>query len=295
MRTCLLTVLCACIFLSSAKAHDPRTEIPFQVTASGHILLKATVSGVEGNFIFDTGAGITVFTKAFFDKLKNTQREDGGYVGFRATGERLDIDLYRVRDVAFGPLKKAEEEVSFLDANLGGIDGIIAVKLLEDQPFTIDFTQNVLRFENRQTLASIRKSAKIVPLQLEQSRNHSLTLFAYFQVNDSLRLQCSLDSGAGKDVFRLNAKYLGRLNVDVSDTARVRKVERKSEFNENFRSSIYITELRNLAVDGEPSVRTGPFGAQLVEGLIYDGIIWISWLGRKITFDLGAPALLVRN
>lgn len=293
MKSCWLALIGACIFLTAAQAQTSRNEIPFQVLPSGHILLKAKVEGVEGNFIFDTGAGLTVFTKTFFDKLKNVTKEDGGYTGFRATGERLDIDLYQVRDFEFGPLKKPREEVSFLDANLGGIDGIIAIKLIEHQPFTIDFTKNVLRFEDQSSLAAIRKSAKTIPLQLEQSRNKSLTIFAYFMVNDSLRLQFSLDSGAGKDVFRLNAKLLERLHVNVNDTANVRRVERKSEFNENFKSAIYHTQLPKLSPEGVPSIQTGPFPAQLVEGLIYDGIIWINWLGPKLTFDLSAPALLV--
>ncbi|WP_109699373.1 aspartyl protease family protein [Chitinophaga deserti] len=295
MKPCLLALCFACLFLTTNAQSSAQNELPFQVMESGHILVKAKVDGVEGSFIFDTGAGLTVFTKTFFGKLQHVKKEDGGYTGFRATGERLDIDLYEVRNFEFGPLKKAVEEVSFIDANFGGIDGIIAIKLLEHQPFTIDFTKKVIRFENKQTLATIRKTAKTIPLQLEQSRNRSLTIFAYFVVNDSLRLQCSLDSGAGKDVFRLNAKHLSRLHVDVTDTTNVKRVERKSEFNENFKSSIYITRLRNLSPEAVPSIQTGPFRVQLVEGLIYDGIMWISWLGPKLTFDLSAPALLVRN
>ncbi len=134
---------------------DPCPDIPqrnpLPVLPSGHILLKARIEGVEGNFIFDTGAGLTVFTKTFFDKLKSVKKEDGGYTGFRATGERLDIDLYEVRDFEFGPLKKPVEEVSFLDANLGGIDGIIAIKLLEHQPLqsTSPKTYSVSRIKNR--------------------------------------------------------------------------------------------------------------------------------------------------
>jgi hypothetical protein len=34
---------------------------------------------------------------------------------------------------------------------------------------------------------------------------------------------------------------------------------------------------------------------QFVEGLIYDGIIWINWLGKRITFDLEDKALFVER
>jgi len=43
-----------------------KDEIPFELLPSGHILVKAKIDSVEGSFIFDTGAGITVFTKKFF-------------------------------------------------------------------------------------------------------------------------------------------------------------------------------------------------------------------------------------
>jgi hypothetical protein len=34
---------------------------------------------------------------------------------------------------------------------------------------------------------------------------------------------------------------------------------------------------------------------QLVDGLIYDGIMWINWLGKKISFDLQKEQLLVQQ
>ncbi|MCK7554149.1 aspartyl protease family protein [Chitinophaga sedimenti] len=83
-----------------------QSNIPFELLPSGHLLVKAKADGVEGNFIFDTGGGLTVFTKVFFDKLRQVKKQDGGYTGFRATGERLDIDLYNVSSFEFGGIKK---------------------------------------------------------------------------------------------------------------------------------------------------------------------------------------------
>lgn len=292
MLALILAFCCNTLAFSQSATSN---EIPFQLLGSGHLLVKAKADGVEGNFIFDTGAGITVFTKTYFDKLKHVTPEDGGYTGFRATGERLDIDLFLVKDFEFGSIKKAQEEISYIDVNLGGIDGIISLKALESVPFTIDFEKKVLRIETSQALTNIRKKASIVPVQLEQSRNKSLTLFSYFKVNDTLNLQVSLDSGAGKDVFRLNSKYLQRLGVDVSDTLHVKKIEKKSEFDEKHVSHIYLTSLSKLTSAAAPSVNTTNFPVQFVDGLIYDGIIWINWLGSKITFDLQQKVLLVQQ
>lgn len=288
---CLLLLFPLCSFCQSAN----QDEIPFELLPSGHILVKAKVDNVQGNFIFDTGAGVTTFTKTFFKKLTHTTLEDGSYTAFRATGERVDLDLYQVADFELGSLKKTNEEISYVDMDLGDIDGIISLKLVESRPFTIDFEKKVLRFESPASLAQIKKTAKKIPVQLEQSREKSLTIFSYFKINDKLNLQLALDAGAGKDVYRLNPKYLKALNVDIADTLHVKTIQKKSEFNKDFVSNIYKTRLKNLASADQPTIDVKDFPVQFVDGLIYDGIIWINWLGKKITFDLQDKVLLVQR
>jgi hypothetical protein len=288
---CLLLLLPFHSFCQSVN----KDEIPFELLPSGHILVKAKVDNVQGNFIFDTGAGVTVFTKTFFKKLVHTTLEDGGYTAFRATGERADLDLYRVANFELGSLKKTGEEISYIDMDLGGIEGIISLKFFGSRPFTVDFEKKVLRLESPASLAKIKGTAKKVPIQLEQSREKSLTIFAYFKVNDKLNLQLALDAGAGKDVYRLNMKYLKPLNVDITDTLQVKKIQKKSEFNKEFVSAIYKTHLKNLAAADQPTIDVKDFPVQFVDGLIYDGIIWINWLGKRITFDLQDKMLLVQR
>lgn len=269
------------------------TETPFQLLPSGHILVKASVGGVEGNFIFDTGAGITAFTRIFFQKLTHTEKQDGGYTGFRATGERIDLDLYKVKDFQMGPFKKNVDEISYVDADLGGIDGIISLKSIEPNLFTIDFEKKVIRLESTNSLNAISKKARTIPVQLEESRGKALTIFAYFKVNDQLTLQFSLDSGAGKDIYRINAKYLQTLGVNTADTALVKRYEKKSEIDTNHISYIYVTKLAGLNAVADPLVNVNNIPVQFLEGLIYDGIIWINWLGSQVTFDLQHQRLLV--
>jgi hypothetical protein len=269
--------------------------IPFQLLESGHILVKAKVDGVEGKFIFDTGAGITVFTKTFFEKLPYKKQQDGGYTAFRATGERLDIDLFQVRNVEFGTYKQTVQEVSYFDFNLGGIDGIISLKMLEQQPFTIDFKKKAIKLETTQTVAALKKTGNIIPLQTEQSRGKSLDIFAYFKLNDTLTLQLCLDSGAGSDVFKFNSKYLTRLGINTSDTATVKKYEKRSEMDAAFVSTTYAVKLQKLAAASSPAINVTGFKAQFVDGLIYDGIMFINWLGSQITIDLPKQQMIVQK
>ncbi|MBO9153800.1 aspartyl protease family protein [Chitinophaga sp. GCM10012297] len=264
------------------------SQVPIQVMESGHITIKAKVDGVEGNFILDTGAGLTVFTKKFFEKIPHKSPVDGGFTAHRATGERLDIDLYKVYDFQLGALHKSEDEVSFLDINLGGLDGILSLKLFEQQPFTIDFTKKELVLETERSLSNARMSGERIPLQLEQSRGKALDIFAYFRVNDSLTLQLCLDSGAGKDVYRFNSKYLQKLGLKAIDST-----ERKSEINTSFVSKTYRANVAKLAAERSPSIAVTAFRAQFVDGLIYDGIMWINWLGSRITVDIPGKELVV--
>ncbi|WP_346319684.1 aspartyl protease family protein [Chitinophaga sp. YIM B06452] len=264
------------------------SQVPIQVMESGHITVKAKVDGVEGNFILDTGAGLTVFTKSFFEKIPHKAAVDGGFTAFRATGERLDIDLYKVYNFQLGALQKSEDEVSFLDINLGGLDGILSLKLFEQQPFTIDLVKKELVLETERSLSNARMAGERIPLQLEQSRGKALDIFAYFRVNDSLTLQLCLDSGAGKDVYRFNSKYLQRLGLKAQDST-----VRKSEINTAFASKTYRAQVTKLAVANVPSVQVTNFRAQFVDGLIYDGIMWINWLGSRITVDIPGKELVV--
>jgi hypothetical protein len=275
---CSLIVCCVAAF----------SQVPINVLESGHITVKAKVDGVEGNFILDTGAGITVFTKSFFEKLPHKVAVDGGYTAHRATGERLDIDLYRVYNFQLGALHKSEDEVSFLDVDLGGFDGILSLKLFEQQPFTIDFVKKELELETQRSLSNARMAGERIPLQLEQSRGKVLDIFAYFRVNDSLTLQLCLDSGAGKDVYRFNSKYLRKLGLKALDST-----ERKSEINSSFSSKIYRANVAKIATERSPAVAVKNVRAQFVDGLIYDGIMWINWLGSRITIDIPGKEMVI--
>jgi hypothetical protein len=294
MRSSLLAVsLCLISFLPAFSQANAQNEIPFELLPSGHIQVKAKVDGVVGNFIFDTGAGLTVFTRAFFDKLQHTRPQDGGFTGFRATGERVDFDLFTVQDFEMGSVKRPQEQVSYLDINLGGLDGIISLKPLEQQAFTLDFDKKVIRLETAAGLSALRKTRKVIPVELEEHRGIALDIFARFKVNDTLNLLLSLDSGAGKDVYRFNAKYMQRLGINPNDTLLVKRKERKSEINAAHVSSTYTTTIQQLAPAAVPGVSVSNPRVQFVEGLIYDGIIWINWLGTQITVNLPGKELLV--
>ncbi|MBC3539646.1 aspartyl protease family protein [Rufibacter sediminis] len=270
-----------------------QTVIPLEIAPQGHILVKAKINGVEGNFILDTGGGLLVLTKSFASKVTGLRQQDGGFTGFRATGERLDVDLFTAAEFAMADYRQKDVTLSVLDANLGGIDGLISLPSFRNQPFTLDLENKKLYLETRQSLGKRKKAGKTIPLQLEDSRGQSLGMFAYFVVNGKRTLLLSIDSGAGNNVFRLNVSQMAPLGIDAADTTRVTKIEKASELNLDFKSLIYKAQLPLLAAKDAPSVKVDNFTAQFVEGLIYDGIMSLNWMGKRITIDISHSEMIV--
>jgi hypothetical protein len=274
----------------NAVAHA-QSSIPFTITAQGHIMVKVSINGVEGNFIFDTGAGLTVITKTFASKINGSTKEDGGLTLFRATGEKMTVDLYKANTLSLGGFVEQNPQLTIVDAIFGEIDGLVSLMSFRNQPFTIDYNKKQIVFETGETLAAIKKQGSVVPLQLDISRDKTLDVFVYVVVNNKLTLQFCIDSGAGANIYRINGKYISALGVD---TAAAVKTYHPSEFNPQIKTVIYSANLQSLAIKSFPAINVQNVKTQFIDGLIYDGIVWLSWIGKQVTFDLPHSEMVVR-
>jgi hypothetical protein len=264
--------------------------MPFELTSEGHIMVKAKINGVEGNFIFDTGAGLTLITKAFSDKIGKLHKQDGSFTGFRATGEKLTADLYDAQAVVLGSFVEKNPVLTVFDVNLGPIDGLISLMSFKEQPFTIDYTKKEIIFETDKSMSAIRKAGHQIPIQLEESRDKAVTIFAYFVVNNSLTLQFSIDSGAGNNVYRMNSRFISQLHID---TANASKVVIPSEFNPDLKTIIYRADVKSIAAKASSTISCRNVKASFIDGLIYDGIVSLNWIGKQVTFDLKRREMIV--
>ncbi len=277
------------VLLITSTSHA-QSFIPFELTAQGHIMIKVKINGVEGNFIFDTGAGLTLVTKTFSDKIGKLHKQDGSYTAFRATGEKLTADLYDAQTVALGTFVERNPVLTIFDVNLGPIDGLISLMSFKDQPFTIDYTNKKIIFETDKSMSAIRKSGHQIPLQLEDSRGKALSIFAYFMVNDKLTLQFSIDSGAGNNVYRINSKYIPAFGID---TASASKIVIPSEFNPKLKTIIYQANIKSITAKASPAIQCRDVKASFIDDLIYDGILSLNWIGKQVTFDLKKHQMIV--
>ncbi|MEN5055862.1 retropepsin-like aspartic protease [Sphingobacterium kitahiroshimense] len=273
-----------------ASTSYAQSSIPFKMTQEGHIIIKAKVNDIEGNFIFDTGAGLTLITKAFSERIGKLHKQDGSFTGFRATGEQLTADLYDAHSLVIGTVIDKNPVLTIFDINLGSIDGLISLMSFKEQPFTIDYINKKIIFESDKSLSIIRKSGQQIPLQVNESRGKAITVFAYFRVNDNLTLQFSIDSGAGNDVYRMNSKFISPLSID---TVKANKLVIPSEFNPEVKTIIYQTNIKSITSKASSTVQCQNVKASFIDGLIYDGIVSLNWIGKRITFDLIRREMIV--
>lgn len=213
---------------------------------------------------------------------------------FSRYGERIDAELFTATNLSIGNFTEQKPMLTIIDADFGTIDGLISLMSFKNTPFTLDLEHQQLIIETTKSLAARKKSAKTINLQLHADRDKSLDVFAYVKLADTLTLQFMLDSGAGKDVFRIHSKYMPALNINASDTVAVRTIYHKSEIKPNIQSAVYITKVRELHFADAVPVSANNFKGRFEDGLIYDGIVSVNWIGKQLTFDLERKKLYVQ-
>ncbi|MGO4294359.1 retropepsin-like aspartic protease [Chitinophaga sp. RAB17] len=286
-------LLAICFILISTIVHGQMrlstpVSIPFTLTSQGHILIKASINGVTGNFIFDTGAGLNMLTKKFADKVSGLKKTDGFYTGHRATGEPITTDVWRADSIGIGSLSFTNEVISIIDIDFP-FDGLISLMPFKSNPVTIDYPHKLLIIESAASIKQLLKEGKSIPLQISDERGITLGISTYIRLADALTLQITLDSGAGADVFRFNSRYMDKLGIDSAKT--IHKYI-KSEFNPSAGNNYYVANLPVISAY-QGIAEKKDFSATFIEGLIYEGITSINWLGNKITIDVPAKRLIV--
>ncbi|MGY0427275.1 MAG: retropepsin-like aspartic protease [Polaribacter sp.] len=289
----LFTTLCI-LFTTlsfSQKETAKKIQIPFTQTPNGHILIPAKINGVQGNFIFDTGAGTNLLTKKFADKIINLKKTDHFYTGHRATGEELQVDLWNSKSLEIGNFKVNKEIFSVYDINFP-LDGLISLTPFKDTPITIDFENKILSIESEKSLSQLIADENFeMPIQISNDREIKITISTTIQLENKLTLNVGLDSGAGFNVFRFSSRFMEKLKIDK---AKVESKFKPSIFKPEKGNEYYRTTL-SIMTDANNNVSVKNFKATFIDGLIHEGIMGINWIGKKITIDIPKKRLIVRK
>lgn len=257
-------------------------QIPFEVNNNGHIIIKAKINDVEGKFILDTGAGLNaVFTK-FSNKIKN-EKTNNFFVGHRATGEELNLDLYNAKSMEINNKQFNDQQYTIVDLEFGDIDGMISLQPFRNTPITIDYTNKKILF-NKST-----KGDKSIDIQIADYAGKAIDIFTYVKLNDTLKIQALLDSGAGKNSFWFSSKLIEPLKLNKAD---FKAVPVKSDFKKE--NNYYIGKISKLNTLNKLH-KVENLDIAFIDGLIYEGKTSIDWLGKVLTIDIAKKKIFIAD
>lgn len=133
--------------LMPETALTEKTEFTFRLDNPGRLpLVRATVNGVEGMFVLDTGAQITVVTPQFAERAALNERihQDGAQIN--AAGSGVDfamISSLKIGTAEFKDFHALLVDVTHLESGIGVEPaGILGNNLLLQAPLTLDYRKN---------------------------------------------------------------------------------------------------------------------------------------------------------
>lgn len=261
------------------------------MTPYGHIIISAEVNGIEGNFIFDTGAGINLLTKEFADKIKDLEKTHHFTTGHRATGEALQLDIWNSKTLEISDFRIKNEIFAVYDFEFP-FAGLISLSPFIDKPITIDFENKILTIESNKSLKKrIAKEDFEIPIRITNGNGFDIGITTKVQLNNKLTLNVKLDSGAGFNVYKFSSRYLSNLGID---STKIESEYKKSYFKPKQGNMFYYTNIEKMS-DKDKNVSIMDFKAKFVDGLIWEGIMGINWIGNVITIDIPNKRLIVQK
>lgn len=272
MKKLFLTLSIILSFIVNAQ-----NSVPFTLNEYGHIMIKVKVDNVEGNFLFDTGAGLNVYFDKFAKKLAPKESYNF-FVGHRATGEALDCPIYQSESLDIGKQHFEKPQYSTFDVDFPNIDGLISLQMFKDIPVTIDYEKKELIFGKLKN----EDKKNFIDVQFADQAGKAIDMFTYVKINNKIKIQISLDSGSGRNAFSLSSRLMDVLSLNKAD---FKVTEAKSEFNNTKSNKVYTGSITKIATENGLAKVENP-KTRFVDGLIYEGITSIEWLGKKIAISI---------
>jgi hypothetical protein len=144
--------------------------------------VHAKIQGHEGNFMFDTGAGISYISPAFAQSIGCTPW--GQITGFMLTGQRLDMPRcdgvsFDIQGERFGASTTGVFDImKHMPPNMPQIDGSIGLDIFVGRAITLSLARKTLIVESPATLTARAKQGKEVPIRfVREAGGASLTVY----------------------------------------------------------------------------------------------------------------------
>ncbi|GIL38870.1 aspartyl protease family protein [Roseiterribacter gracilis] len=220
LRACALVFAAVLFGAAYATAASPAHVIkldPYRVRLR---TVEASVNGVQGRFLFDTGGGLTALSPSFAAKAGCTPWARTS--GMTMTGERVDgprCDNLRLRVGSFehqAAIVGILDPAKFLDPSAEPLDGIIALDLFDGRTVTLDLAANLFVVESSSSSAERIKGARELPARLGRELQ-GLALDVYVAIATAKGpVWFTIDSGNSSTTL-VSKHIAAELGVEVTD------------------------------------------------------------------------------
>lgn len=281
-------------------------SIPFQYLPGsddglleGHLIsIPVTVGhGTPSRFILDTGIGVDLISTRLAQKLR-VATTPIAYKGERMSGQEVEVPLSYLGNLTVGRQLQKFATVGVWDFQgflpdtpaFADIDGFLGLRFFQHRPFTLDYRQKQLILETPLTLQARVNAGIVVPLEIDDDQNTSLTVFAPLEVVGAGTAKVEVDTGS--DSLILHRRFMPTLNIPESGPG-IRVVQAHDETN--FAFTRWFTRLRGgVRLHGEPELeQTG--GRVMFQQIIHDGLIGDDFLKHfLVTFDLSHSRMILQ-
>ncbi len=293
----ILTVIILPGCSSLTKRHSTPIFYAGGKTGLGHMLkVKALVSGIETELIFDTGIGVNLISQSFCNSLNC--KVSGSVTGKRMSGQSVTIPMSTVQSLEVAGLKDTTVEVGVLDLDsflpktkeFKNVQGYLSLNFFKERPFTVDYKRKLLIFETKESLAKRLKNSK--PLEIiKKFEGSALTIQVYVEAQTRKPLKMQLDLGT--NIVTISNKYKKELEkYFIKSTSKKESMIDETNFKRD-RLFIKLKNQINLLGNGAVYQKTP---TAMFQKIIYDGVIGNDFFkNRVVTYDLKNSQLIIQN
>lgn len=200
--TAAFAISCILLFplLSTAKPSEKPQVIKLQRFRKALWKVHVTVKGKPGDFLLDTGGGVTLLTEEFSRGIEcKFWGRNTGYnmFGKKSEGPHCDNVQINAGDVALTPVNVGK--IDFGDQFPGdkNPDGLLSLDAFDGKAFTLDQTAGTLTIETSASLVKRTKGMKELPFRISRECSaRCLSAFIGVPTTEGMTWLI-LDSGAG--------------------------------------------------------------------------------------------------
>lgn len=268
-------------------------EYPLQITPEGFIFISVEIiEGEKSNFLFDTGAGLTVVSGKMFNKIKNISTESGVFTGFRHDGDRLDGKLYTIPKMKLAGITKENVELGVyppLDAY--NIEGLVSLKFFEDRAFTIDFKNSKLIIHDEKELKKLEKEGEKIEIYPVIHGKTAIDVQIPLCVN-GITMDAEFDTGSGYGTLILNPHFINKLKL-TKEKCVTREYRKPISRMLTIDSCWKVSDINICGNSND--YKLNEFEATFRRDLIYEALIGSEiFRGKSVTIDIPNRQMILR-